>query len=132
MPFGAVKRVSLPTDAETGRARGIAYVEFDGPGAREVVAESLEGKGFEVDGRSLKVDFASEQSNSPRGPPRAGARGGFGGGRGGGRGGSSGGRGGGYAGGRGGSSGGGGYGQRREGGGGRDRDSRPSPRDRWD
>ncbi|KAK4697951.1 hypothetical protein P7C70_g8128, partial [Phenoliferia sp. Uapishka_3] len=94
-PFGEIRRVSLPVDSETGRGRGIAYVEFDAPtGASEVVKEAFEGKGFEIDGRAVRVDFAEEKSSrdNDRRPSfggsrgRGGGRGGFG-GRGGGRGG---------------------------------------------
>ena len=80
-PFGAITRVHLATDRETGRARGFAFVEMpnDEEAARAMAA--LDGK--EVGGRNLKVNEARPRAE------RGGGRG-FGGG---GSGGSGGGRG---------------------------------------
>ena len=80
-PFGAITRVHLATDRETGRARGFAFVEMpnDEEAARAMAA--LDGK--EVGGRNLKVNEARPRAE------RGGGRG-FGGG---GSGGSVGGRG---------------------------------------
>lgn len=109
--YGEVKRVSLPRDQESGRSRGIAYVEYGSiESAEEAVAQGAE-QGIEMDGRVVRLDYAQTQSRNSFGGERrggAGGRGGFG-GRGGGRGG---------FGGRGGGRGGGFGGQRREGGGG--------------
>jgi len=67
-PFGAVTRVHIAKDRETGRARGFAFVEManDEEAARAIAA--LDGK--EVDGRNLKVNEArprTERSSAPRG-----------------------------------------------------------------
>ena len=67
-PFGAVTRVHIAKDRETGRARGFAFVEManDEEAARAIAA--LDGK--EVDGRNLKVNEARprpERSSAPRG-----------------------------------------------------------------
>jgi len=63
---GAVDRVSIVTDRETGRARGFAFVE-DAAEADKAIA-ALNGK--ELEGRALKVNEArpkTERSASPRG-----------------------------------------------------------------
>lgn len=63
--YGTVKRVQLPTDRETGRMRGFAFVEM-GTDAEETVAiEALDGA--EWMGRDLKVNKArprEERSSS--------------------------------------------------------------------
>lgn len=74
--YGEVLRVSLPRDRETGRSRGIAYVEFAQLSSAETAVSEA---AIELEGRALRLDFAS----SPSGPT-TGGRGGFGGGRGGG------------------------------------------------
>jgi RNA recognition motif-containing protein len=54
--YGTVKRVQLPTDRETGRVRGFAFVEM-GTDAEEAAAiEALDGA--EWMGRDLKVNKA--------------------------------------------------------------------------
>jgi len=90
-----VKSVRLPTDRDTGRAKGYGYVEFeDINGAKKAFEAS---QGAEIDGRSLRLDYSQ-----PRDGPGGGRGGGRGFGRGGGRGGfDRGGRGGGDRGGRG-------------------------------
>lgn len=87
--YGAIKRIAIPTDQESGRSRGIAYIEFDGEGAGEVVREAYEGAGFEIDGRRLTIDYAAAPSRdrAPSGGGRGGGFGGRGGSFGGGRGG---------------------------------------------
>lgn len=54
--YGTVKRVHLPTDRETGRKRGFAFVEM-GTEAEEASAIS-ELDGAEWMGRQLKVNQA--------------------------------------------------------------------------
>jgi cold-inducible RNA-binding protein len=81
-PFGAITRVHLATDRETGRARGFAFVELanDAEAAKAIAA--LDGK--EVGGRNLKVNEARPKERSGGGgPPRGGSGGGGGRGRGG-------------------------------------------------
>ncbi|QSJ14792.1 RNA-binding protein [Nostoc sp. UHCC 0702] len=66
--YGTVTRVQLPTDRETGRPRGFAFVEME-TDAQEVSAiEALDGA--EWMGRDLKVNKAKpreERSPSSRG-----------------------------------------------------------------
>ena|ERR1700761_8905976 len=90
---GTVENVSLPTDRETGRPRGFAFVEMSQSDASRAI-QSLNGK--DLGGRPLRVNEAEDK---PRG----------GGGRPGGGGGRPGGGGGGYRSGGGGGGGGGRY-----------------------
>ena len=110
--IGEIRDVFLPTDRETGRPRGFAFVEFAN---EEDAAKAIEKfNGYQLGGRALRVNAAEDR---PRGAP--GSRpGGGGGGRPGGGGGGYG--GGGYGGGGGGYAGGGGGGGGYGGGGGGD------------
>lgn len=102
--YGAVSDCFLPSDRESGRPRGFAFVTMPAKEAEEACDKV---NGLEVDGRTLRVNEAQ-----PKGSGGGGRGGGFGGGYG--RGGGYGGRGGGgYGGG-----GGGGYDDYRGGGGG--------------
>ncbi len=100
---GEIRDVFLPTDRETGRPRGFAFVEYAND---EDAAKAIEKfNGYQMGGRALRVNAAEDR---PRGAGGGGGGRGFGGGGGGrGGGGYGGGGGGGYAGGGGG---GGGYG----------------------
>ena len=73
--YGAVERVSIPTDRDTGRARGFAFVEMSNPTEAEQAITALNGTNF--GGRAISVNEARPRTE----------RGGFGGGggRGGGR-----------------------------------------------
>jgi cold-inducible RNA-binding protein len=94
--------IFLPTERETGRPRGFAFVEFEDDTQAQQAIEKFNG--YELGGRALRVNAAEER---PRGG--SGGRPG-GGGYGGGGGGYAGGGGGGYPGGGGGGGfGGGGY-----------------------
>jgi RNA recognition motif-containing protein len=66
--YGTVNRVQLPTDRETGRPRGFAFVELETDAQETAAIEALDGA--EWMGRDLKVNKAKpreERSNSPRG-----------------------------------------------------------------
>jgi RNA recognition motif-containing protein len=94
---GEIRDVFLPTDRETGRPRGFAFVEYAND---EDAAKAIEKfNGYQLGGRALRVNAAEDR---PRGAGGGGGRGPGGGGRG------FGGGGGGYAGGGGGGYGGGG------------------------
>lgn len=54
--YGAVKRVHLPTDRETGRVRGFGFVELESEAAEEKAIATLNGA--EWMGRELKVNKA--------------------------------------------------------------------------
>jgi len=96
--FGAVEEAVVVKDRDTGRSRGFGFVRYSQEADAEAAITAMNN--IEFDGRTIRVDKASE-----RGSGGGGGGGGFGGGRGGG---------GGYGGGRGG---GGGYGGREGGGG---------------
>ncbi|MEI6445380.1 MAG: RNA-binding protein [Nostocales cyanobacterium ELA583] len=76
--YGAVKRVQLPTDRETGRKRGFAFVEMGSDAEEEAAITALDGA--EWMGRSLKVNKAKPKEDRGGG---GGGRGGYGGGGGG-------------------------------------------------
>ncbi|RKO94035.1 hypothetical protein BDK51DRAFT_18321, partial [Blyttiomyces helicus] len=86
---GEVVSVRIPTDRESQRPKGFAYVEFGDAASAKVALEAMTG--FELDGRTIRLDFSTPRDANGGG---RGGRGGFGGGRGGGRGGFGGDRGG--------------------------------------
>lgn len=109
--YGSVTEVALPTDRDTGRPRGFAFVTMETKEGMDAAINGLNGKDFL--GRPLTINEARPREDRP-----AYGGGGGGGGRRGGGGYGGGGGGGGYGGGGGSrKGGGGGYG----GGGGRDR-----------
>jgi cold-inducible RNA-binding protein len=69
-PFGAVTRVHIAMDRETGRARGFAFVEMPNDEEAAKAIAGLDGK--EVGGRNLKVNEAR-----PREARGGASRGGF-------------------------------------------------------
>ncbi|KAI4192386.1 MAG: hypothetical protein LQ346_004335 [Caloplaca aetnensis] len=110
-----IKAVRIPTDMNTGQAKGIAYVQFN---SVEDATTAFEGmSGAVIAGRPIRVDYATDKPRNSDGGRGGGDRGGRGRGRGGfDRGGRGGGRGrggfdrGGRGGGRGGSTNRGGFG----------------------
>ena len=54
--YGTVNSAHLPTDRETGRPRGIAFVEMDTEAEETAAIEALDGA--EWMGRALKVNKA--------------------------------------------------------------------------
>jgi RNA recognition motif-containing protein len=74
--YGSVKRVQLPTDRETGRLRGFAFVEMGSEAEETAAIEALDGA--EWMGRDLKVNKAKPKED--RGSFGGGNRGGGGGG----------------------------------------------------
>ncbi len=78
---GEVREVALPTDRETGRPRGFAFVTMaDEQSAQNAISQL---NGAELDGRQLRVDVAQERQGGGGGGFRGGG-GGYGGGGGGG------------------------------------------------
>jgi len=116
--FGAVEEAVVVKDRDTGRSRGFGFVRYTQEADAEAAITAMNN--IEFDGRTIRVDKASERGSGGGGGGFGGGRGGggYGGGRGGGGyGGGGGGYGGGdrqqggYGGGQGGySGGGGGYG----------------------
>jgi len=74
--YGNVKRVQLPTDRETGRKRGFAFVEMGAEAEEAAAITALDGA--EWMGRSLKVNKAKPKED--KGSFGGGRRGGYGGG----------------------------------------------------
>jgi RNA recognition motif-containing protein len=60
--YGAVDRVSVITDRETGRPRGFAFVEMSEAGHADSATRGLDG--HSVSGRALKVSEASDRASS--------------------------------------------------------------------
>jgi RNA recognition motif-containing protein len=69
--YGEVKRIQIPTDRETGRVRGFAFVEMSSDAEETAAIDALDGA--EWMGRDLKVNKAKPREERP-------ARGGGGGG----------------------------------------------------
>ena len=82
--YGNVKRVQLPTDRETGKVRGFAFVEMETEAEEDKAIEELDGADWM--GRTMKVNKAKPKEDRPPGGGRSGGggRGGYGGGGGGG------------------------------------------------
>ncbi|MGD1909275.1 MAG: RNA recognition motif domain-containing protein [Leptolyngbyaceae cyanobacterium] len=59
--YGTIKRVQLPTDRETGRMRGFAFVEMSTEEEEAAAIEALDGA--EWMGRDLKVNKAKPREN---------------------------------------------------------------------
>lgn len=81
---GQVVDCFLPTDRDTGRVRGFAFVTMVSADAEKACSNL---NGYELDGRSLRVNEAQPKGMGGGGGPRGGGNGGFGGGGNGGRGG---------------------------------------------
>lgn len=54
--YGTIKRVQIPTDRETGRLRGFAFVEMETEAEETAAIEGLDGS--EWMGRDIKVNKA--------------------------------------------------------------------------
>jgi cold-inducible RNA-binding protein len=63
-PHGAVEKVSIVTDRETGRARGFAFVEMTDAGEAEKAIAALNGT--ELGGRALTINEAKPKADRPR------------------------------------------------------------------
>ncbi len=61
---GAVEKVSLVTDRDTGRPRGFAFVEMTNSGEAEKAVAALNGS--ELGGRTLKINEAKPKTDRPR------------------------------------------------------------------
>ena len=72
--YGEVLAVALPTDRETGRARGFGFVEMSASEA----AQAIEGvNGTDFGGRTLNVNEARPRENRGGGGYGGGGRGGY-------------------------------------------------------
>jgi RNA recognition motif-containing protein len=75
--FGKVASAKVITDRDTGRSRGFGFVEFESGDDAQSALQAMDG--HELDGRTIKVDFAQERERSGGGGNRK--RGGGGGNR---------------------------------------------------
>jgi RNA recognition motif-containing protein len=66
-PHGAVEKISLINDRDTGRPRGFGFVEMSSADASRAM-QSLNGKDF--GGRSLKINEAQDRAAGGGGRPR--------------------------------------------------------------
>ena len=62
--YGTVKRIVLPTDRETGKMRGFAFVEMEEDGHEDDAIQDLNGADWM--GRDLKVNKAKPRENNRR------------------------------------------------------------------
>ncbi len=60
-PYGAIERVNIITDRDTGQSRGFGFVEMSGNAEAARAIQELDGKEF--DGRALKVNEARPKEN---------------------------------------------------------------------
>ena len=58
--FGEVLSANIIKDRETQKSRGFGFVEFGTVEEAAAAKEAMDGK--ELDGRSIKVDFAQDKS----------------------------------------------------------------------
>ncbi|WP_416672848.1 RNA recognition motif domain-containing protein [Egbenema bharatensis] len=61
--YGEVKRIQIPTDRETGRMRGFAFVEMASESEELAAIDALDGA--EWMGRDLKVNKARPREERP-------------------------------------------------------------------
>ncbi len=61
--YGAVKRVQLPTDRETGKVRGFAFVDMEEDAQEDAAIEALNEA--EWMGRVLRVNKAKPRQERP-------------------------------------------------------------------
>ena len=70
--YGEVEEAKVVTDRDTGRSRGFGFVTFTD---EEAAKNALALNGTELDGRTIRVDIASEKRKDG---PRSGGGGGRG------------------------------------------------------
>jgi len=62
---GAVEKVSIVTDRDTGRSRGFAFVEMTNAGEADKAVAALNGT--EMGGRTLTINEAKPKTDRPKG-----------------------------------------------------------------
>ena len=70
--YGTVKRVQIPTDRETGKIRGFAFVEMGSDAEEDKAIAELDGADWM--GRSMKVNKAKPREDSRGGGGGGGRR----------------------------------------------------------
>ncbi len=71
-PYGAIERVNLVTDRDTGRSRGFAFVEMTDPAEADRAIEALNGT--DSGGRALNVSVAKPKRDGGGSRERRGSR----------------------------------------------------------
>ncbi|MGB5714571.1 MAG: RNA-binding protein [Waterburya sp.] len=66
--YGTVKRVHIPSDRETGRVRGFAFVEMESEASEDKAIEALDGAEWME--RQLKVNKARPREDNRNGGGR--------------------------------------------------------------
>lgn len=77
--YGPIRRVKLPKDVETGRSRGVAFVEYETVDAAKRALTASQERGINIDNRPVRVDYAaaargSKPGRRERGTSAAGGR----------------------------------------------------------
>ncbi|KPQ39114.1 MULTISPECIES: RNA recognition motif domain-containing protein [Cyanophyceae] len=62
--YGTIKRIHVPTDRETGRMRGFAFVEMEQESEEAAAIEALDGA--EWMDRVIRVNPAKPRTDKPR------------------------------------------------------------------
>ena len=75
-PHGAVEKITLVTDRDTGRSRGFGFVEMANASEADKAIAALNGT--DLGGRTLTINEAKPKSERPRGGGRFGGGGGRG------------------------------------------------------
>lgn len=70
--FDGLVGARVVSDKETGRSRGFGYVDFSNPEAAETAFNAKNGT--QLEGRDLRLDFASKPSTNNNAPGRAAER----------------------------------------------------------
>lgn len=73
---GAVAKVKIPIDFNTGQPKGFAFVTMDDWKEGNAAIKALDGA--DVDGRPIRVNQAREREQRPAGGPGGGGGGGYG------------------------------------------------------
>jgi cold-inducible RNA-binding protein len=66
--YGTVVSCSIPTDRDTGRKRGFAFIEMSNQAEAEAAIKALNGR--DVDGRQLAVSVSQPKPKGPGGGGR--------------------------------------------------------------
>ncbi len=64
-PMGEIAELVVPTDRDSGRPRGFAFVTFASAESAAQAIQKLDG--VELDGRNLRVNEATERPSRPTG-----------------------------------------------------------------
>ncbi|KAJ1656538.1 hypothetical protein IWQ61_003916 [Dispira simplex] len=73
--IGLVVQANIICDRNTGRSRGYGFVKFDNETSAQQAQQQLNG--YELEGRTIKVDFATERAPRPEGGNYNNRRGGY-------------------------------------------------------